>query len=148
MTITQQEFETILTDDTKTIVEDITWTEDEDHSPALLFRVDVESEAGYPLFLVGRYNNFAGTLSYVLIHRGAGRIYALDLGADHRNPDRNRVGEKHKHNWTEGFRDKQAYLPQDITEPWDRPAKVWDQFCTEARIYHEGKMYSPMVEGE
>ena len=129
MTITQQDFESILADTTKGITEDLVWRDDEDHPPALEFRAAVVSGAGYPLFVVGRYNSAAGTLSYALIHRAAGRIYALDLGADHHNPDCNRVGEKHKHRWTEGFRDKQAYVPEDITEPWDRPVEVWDQFA-------------------
>ena len=77
-----------------------------DHSPAREFRAHVASDAGHPLFVVGRYSAVAGTLSYALIHRGAGRIYALDLGKKHRNPDGGLVGTKHKHRWQEGFRDK------------------------------------------
>ena len=148
MTISQQEFETILDDDTKSIVEDIKWTEDEDHSPARVFRVNVESEAGYPLFLIGRYNYLTGTLSYALVHRSAGRIYALDLGADHHNPDCNRIGEKHKHRWQEGFRDKQAYVPEDITAPWNQPMEIWSQFCAEANIQHKGRMYPLGIQEE
>ena len=148
MTISQHDFDRILADDTKEIAQDLAWAEDEDHSPAREFRAAVASEAGYPLFVVGRYNSRAGTLSYALIHRGAGRIYALDLGADHHNPDCNRLGEKHKHRWAEGFREKQAYVPEDITEPWDRPIEVWNQFCTEARIRHAGRMYPPVVQEE
>ena len=63
----------------------------------------------------------AAKLSYVLLYRGAGRIYALDLGSAHRNPNGERVGETHKHRWTAEFRDKQAYVPKDITATWDRP---------------------------
>ena len=63
MAISQQEFDTILNDETKQIDEDIAWGKDEDHSPALEFRADISSEAGYPLFVVGRYNASAGTLS-------------------------------------------------------------------------------------
>lgn len=148
MTIRQQEFERILADDTLTIVEDIAWGEDEDHSPAREFRADVQSEAGYPLFVVGRYNPVAGTLSYSLIHRGAGRIYALDLGADHRNPDGDRTGEKHKHHWTERYRDKQAYVPEDITVSWEQPVEAWGQFCVEAGIRHEGRMLPPAFQEE
>ena len=148
MTITQQEFESILADTTKEIREDLVWRDDEDHSPALEFRAAVVSEVGYPLFVVGRYNSMTGTLSYALIHRAAGRIYALDLGADHHNPDCNRVGEKHKHRWTEGLRDKQAYVPEDITESWDRPAQVWGQFCAEAGIRHTGRLDRPVVQEE
>ena len=28
------------------------------------------------------------------------------------------VGDKYKHHWTPGFRDRFAYAPSDITEPW------------------------------
>ena len=148
MTITQQEFEGILADDTKEIAQDVVWRDDEDHSPGREFRAAVASEAGYPLFVIGRYNAVVGTLTYALIHRAAGRIYALDLGTDHHNPDCNRVGEKHKHRWTEGFRDKQAYVPEDITESWDRPVEVWGQFCAEARVRHTGRMDPPAVQEE
>lgn len=105
--------------------------------------VVVESDAGYPVFVAARYNPLAGTLSFSLIHRGAGRIYGLDLGADHHNPTCQRVGEKHKHRWNEAFRDKEAYVPDDITEPWDRPSAVWTQFCKEAGITHEGTLAPP-----
>jgi len=148
MPLSQQEFEAILADDTKEIAQDLGWGEDEDDSPVRGFRVSVASAAGYPLFVVGRYNPLAGTLSYALIYRGAGRIYALDLGADHHNPDCNRIGEKHKHRWTEASGDKQAYVPEDITESWDRPVEVWKQFCTEARIQHTGRMEPPAVSEE
>ena len=40
------------------------------------------------------------------------------------------------------------YVPEDITEPWDRPIEVWNQFCTEARIRHTGRMYPPVVQEE
>ena len=144
MTISQQEFESILHDDSKMIEGNIKWQHDEDHSPAREFKEKVNSDAGNPLFIVGRYSDLAGTLSYALILRGVGRIYALDLGADHRNPDGELVGIKHKHRWSDGFRDKQAYVPEDITEPWDRPIHVWRQFCRQARIRHQGRMNPPI----
>ena len=140
MTLSQQEFDAIPSDDTKRIVGDIEWRDDEDHSPAREFRAEVASEAGYPLFVNGRCNPKAGTLSYTLVHRGVGRIYGLDLGAEHHNPDRSRIGEKHKHRWTEAWRDKQAYVPKDITAPWIEPSAVWSQFCAESRIVHDGRM--------
>ena len=36
----------------------------------------------------------------------------------------------------------------DITEPWDRLIEVWNQFCTQARIRHAGRMYPPVVQEE
>ena len=43
--LTDADFASILEDETKRIVDDvIIWREDEDHSPAMEFRVGVESE--------------------------------------------------------------------------------------------------------
>ncbi|HQU47483.1 MAG TPA: hypothetical protein PK867_32060, partial [Pirellulales bacterium] len=143
MALSQSEFETILADATKAIRGDIEWIDDEDHSPAVEFRAEVVSEAGFPLFIRGSYNRLAQTLTYALIHRAAGRIYALDLGKDHHNPDCQNVGEKHKHRWKEQVRDKEAYVPGDITAPASDPRAVWQQFCTEAAIDHQGHMHDP-----
>ena len=61
MPLTDGEFASILSDDTMRIEEDPTWTEDEDHSPAIEFRVKVDSASRWPLFVKGRYNAAAGT---------------------------------------------------------------------------------------
>ncbi len=144
--ITQEEFERILADTSKHIEGDIEWRADADRSPALEFRVQVQSDSGWPIVVIGRYNVSAGKLSYVLVHRSAGRIYGLDLGADHHNPTCERTGEKHKHRWTEAFRDKEAYVPDDITAAWDDPIETWRQFCREANIEHRGRMRLPPVQ--
>ena len=91
----------------------------------------------------GSYNQLINCLSFVIILSGVGRIYALDLGKDHRNPDREMTGDKHKHRWTEEFRDKQAYVPDDITEAAAKPLAVWKQFCLEENIVHSGTMIAP-----
>lgn len=103
MSLTQNEFEAILADDTKRVVGDISWVEDEDHSPSVEFRAEVLSDAGYPLFVRGSYNALAQSLTFCLIHRGAGRIYGLDLGKDHHNPSCENVGRRHKHRWKEAL---------------------------------------------
>ena len=95
----------------------------------------------------GWYNPSSGKLSYAVIHQSVGRIYGLDLGAEHHNPDGTPVGEKHKNYWVPGSRDKWAYVPEDITEPWNRPLEVWRQFCTEAKLTHSGTMSQPAVQG-
>lgn len=141
--MTNAELEAILGDAGKRIEIDVTWASDEDHSPALEFRVDVISDAGYPLFVKGSFNAEAETLSFALIHRAVGRIYALDMGKDHHNPTCIFVGEKHKHRWSEATRDKEAYVPVDITAALTDPVGVWKQFCTEARITHKGRMADP-----
>ena len=143
MSLTQAEFETILADATKRIEGNIVWDEDEDHSPAVEFRAEIFSDAGYPLFIRGSVNRLAKTLTFAVIHRGAGRIYGLDMGKDHRNPDGQLVGEKHKHRWTDLHQAKEAYVPADITAPEDKPVTVWTQFCVEASITHDGALENP-----
>ena len=142
MDLTDAQFSSILEDEQKLIREDISWTEDEDRSPAVEFRVEVESSEGWPLFVQGRYNRRAGTLTFALILKTVGRIYGLDMGKDHHNPQCHRVGDTHKHRWSEQYRDKEAYAPEDLTAPASEPVSVWMQFCTEARIRHEGTMRS------
>lgn len=95
MPLTDTEFTSILEDDSKRIKGDIAWVGDEDHSSAWQFRTEVESDAGWPLFVQGRYNPLANSLSYVIILRDEGRIYGLDLGKEHHNPQCDQVGEKH-----------------------------------------------------
>lgn len=139
----QSDFEFLLNDASKTIEGDIVWKEDEDKSPAVEFMVDVSTAQGDPLRVYGNYRGILGRLSFVLLHGNYGRIYALDLGSDHRNPDGRLVGEKHKHRWTEQHQDKDAYVPEDITAPANDPVTVWGQFCTEAKITHNGRMHVP-----
>jgi hypothetical protein len=141
--ITQLEFDALLADPTKRIDGDIDWIEDEDHSPTVEFRAEVKSDTGYPLFVRASLNKLAKTLSYTIIHRAVGRIYALDLGKDHHNPSCTNVGEKHKHSYTEQYRDKNAYVPIDITSPVSDPVAVWKQFCFETNIKHHGTLHAP-----
>ena len=143
MRLTDAEYRAILEDGTKQIVGDITWGEDEDHSPAREFGIDIESTRGWPLFAKGRCNPEAATLNYTLILKSVGRIYALDLGKDHHNPQCNHVGEKHKHRWSERYGDKEAYVPDDVNATISDPVAVWREFCAEARIRHEGLMRRP-----
>jgi len=143
MGLTQVEFEAILADRSKRLDGDIQWGEDEDHSPAVCFRVEVTSAGGVPLFVCGSFNRLAKALSFALIHRSVGRIYGLDLGKDHHNPTCEYVGEKHKHRWSEPVRDKEAYVPEDITASVDDPVAVWAQFCAEAAITHGGVLNAP-----
>ena len=147
MSLTQQEFEVILADETKRVSGDIRWQPDADQSPAVEFRTDVSTSDEYPLIVVGRYNPSAGKLSFGLILRGFGRIYGLDLGVGHRNPDGQIIEGVHKNSWREGAGAKWAYAPPDITALWDEPVEVWRQFCAEAKIEHPGIMRPPEVQG-
>lgn len=141
MVLSQSEFEELITDPEKYIEGDITWTKE--RSPWLGFRVEITCPAGYPLVLKGSYNPFNTKLTYAIIHSQAGCIYRLDLGQEHRNPNGESVGDTHKHRWDEPLRDKQAYVPPDITAPATQPEKVWEEFCQEAKLTHNGTMASP-----
>ncbi len=138
MALSQAEFEGILNDKSKTIQGDIFWKEE---SLWLKFKAEVQTNSGnYQLSVRGTYNSIVEALSYHIICPPYGRIYGLDLGKDHRNPDGKLVGEKHKHRWSELYRDKQAYVPPDITASAAEPVKVWQQFCREAALCHNGVM--------
>lgn len=143
MSLLNSEFRTILSDTSKQIDGDIDWQEDEDHSPALEFKTDVRSDAGWPLFVRGSFNALAGTLTFSLILKTDGRMYGLDMGKNHHNPTCQMVGDIHKHRWSEIHRDKIAYRPDDITRPVSDPVGVWQQFCNEANIIHNGAMKQP-----
>ncbi len=96
-----------------------------------------------PLRVIGRFNPGTRKLSYALIHGRAGRIYGLDLGATHQNPDKTLLRGAHKNRWKAGERDRFAYRPPDITAEWDDPLTVWKQFCAEANLRHSGVLEHP-----
>lgn len=143
MTLTNMEFDTILADAGKRINGDIAWSEDEDHSPSIEFRADVESDSGWPLFVRGSINPLAGTATFVLLFKPVGRIYGLDVGKGHHNPDCNTIPDTHKHHWNDHDRDKRAYSPPDITASAANPIELWAQFCREAKITHNGRLLAP-----
>lgn len=141
----QGEYEALMFDETKRIERDLAWADDE-HPAAVSFRVEVSSDAGYPLSIKGYLNRRSCKLSFVLLHRAEGCIYRLDLGAEHPNLDGTRIGETHKHRWSEEMGIKDAYVPQDITATLDEPTRVWEQFCDEAHIHHAGSLGEPPPE--
>lgn len=143
MPLSNKEFEAIINDSTKRIVGDIIWREDEDRSASMEFRAEILSESGWPLFIHGSYNRLIPALSYVMILKTVGRVYGSDLGKEHHNPQCTQVGERHKHRWTERFRDKEAYHPLDITASVSDPVSVWEQFYHEAKLTHDGVMAHP-----
>ena len=134
-------------DNSKVIAENILW-EKVSGLQAWEFKVEVNAANRYPIFVKGWYNPNSGKLSYSVIYRGVGRIYGLDLGAQHRNPNRELIGEKHKHYWKTDSRDKHAYIPNDISATWDQPEKVWKQFCAEMHLGHSGVMQNPIIQEE
>ena len=143
MTLSESDFEEILGDVTKTIHGDLEWSESDNHVSWLKFRADIDSEDGYPLSVAGSYNPIVEKVSFALIYGGVGRVYALDLGVKHHNPTCENVGDTHKHRWTDCYRDKLAYEPDDITATVAEPVAVWEQFCDEALIDHDGTLAPP-----
>lgn len=152
--MTNEEFKIIIDEAAKRIEGNVVWTDDPQHSGAQEFRMPIQSDEGYPLYLIGRYNDAMGKLTYAMIHQSEGCIYRLDLGAKHRNPPPPEGGRgqlldgTHKHYWTERYRDKWAYQPNDITAIWAQPLAVWRQFCAEAGIEHQGQLADPTAQGE
>ncbi len=146
MSLTDAEVASLLANEQKRIRNDIDWTENEDHSPAWEFRSEVESDQDWPLFVSGRYNRRAGALSYALILKTVGRIYGLDMGKG--NPQCDQVGDTHVHRWSERYGDEEAHVP-DVTASGGDPVAVWNQFCAETCIRHDGTMRSlPLDQGE
>ena len=142
--LTDTEVQAILQDNSKRIEEDVQWQTSSDHQMWLFFKADVMSDSGYPLFVNVTLNREAGKMSIALINRAAGRrIYGLCLGNDHSDPTKGRIGDLHKHKWSEDYADKSAYVPNDITAEIADPVLVWQQFCKEARIKHLGQLAPP-----
>ena len=141
----QQEFEALMADPAKRIAGDIVWGVADSDPGARTFRVSVDAESGYPLFVQGRYNPKRGKLTFTLVctQEGVGRIYGLDFGQPHVNPDHSTAGDPHKNYWTEGDGDIWAYEPPDISATWDNPVLAWAQFCAEANIRFSGIMRPP-----
>ena len=152
--MTNEEFAAIVTDATKRIEGNIRWGEHPQRAGAQEFRAPIDSDAGYPLFVVGRYNDAMGKLTYAIIHWNEGPIYVLHLGISHLNPGSSEGATRkllectHKHYWTEQHRGRLAYQPREITETWECPLEVWHRFCAEARIDHRGNLEPPATQGD
>ena len=144
--LTDDDMVMILEDSSKCILGDINWIGDEHRSHVWRFRTEVDTATGYLLFVQGHYNPPAMMLSYTMYLGEGGRIYALDLGKNHRNPDGDQIGKKHKHRWCERYQNDKAYVPADITEPASDPVAVWRQFCAEASLRHDGALERPVLQ--
>lgn len=107
--------------------------------------MDVLNSGDYPLIVNAWYNPLVPSFSVALIHRGVGRIYGLCIGHEHHNPSCSNIGaEIHKHAWSDATRDKDAYLPTDISAGADNPVLALREFFQEANIRHEG-VISPIA---
>jgi hypothetical protein len=148
MGFSERELQNILDDDSKTVSEDIYWSNSEDFSDIVEFRVPLISAAADDLLLHGHYNSKYQKLSFIISKTGSGRIYGLDLGSKHVNRktksmERHIIEGIHKHRWKPKIKDGFGYVPDDITAQADEVEKAWEEFCREAKIRHEGKFYHP-----
>jgi hypothetical protein len=141
--VTDDDLAALLDDSAKWFDGDLFWVEDEDHSAAIEFYVAVQSDAGYPLVVRGRYNPIASKLSFSIIHRGVGRILGLDLGSAHHNPSCHTVHGAHWQRWSESFGTKEAEAAPELDGFEDDPLSVWQTFCAVANITHRGELHQP-----
>ena len=142
-TFSESDVLAIIADSTKVIEGDIVWQPHPTAPPALQFIVEVNGGGALTLTIAGWLNPATEKLTFALIARGVGRVYGLDFGRKHPNPDGEMIGETHKHRWTIEHRDRWAYVPTDITADWSDPVTAWQQFCAEANLSHAGTMVSP-----
>ena len=146
--LSQDEFEAILADESKRIVGDVAWRRLPTRLPS--FRVDaaVASDAGWPLRISGWHRPDERRLSYTLLY-GDRRIVGIDFGRNltHTNADGERVRGPHLHFWSEGESTPPALPLERITARADQPLLVWRQFCALLRIMHQGQMWPPEAQG-
>ncbi len=142
MIFTENEYEAIMSDQSKKIIENIIWNGQSQSSLRVTFRAQVLSHSEYPIVIDGRYNRLKKTLTYSIIHQQIPkRIFGLDMGQNHRNPDGQLVGINHIHYWTNNYEDRCAYSAEDyIHSSVNNPGDVWDEFCDMANINFEGVM--------
>ena len=143
-TLSESDVLAIIGDTSKVIEGDIEWQAQSTMRPAQRFRAPVSSEVWDGLMLQGCFSPAARKLSYTLFIPEHGRIYGLDLGAEHVNPDGKRLVGTHKVRWMAEHGDRLGYVPADITAEWSEPVLVWQQFCAEASLRHTGTMIEPM----
>ena len=146
MALSDAEFEEILSDRTKQIVEDIRWTADLDHTPGMEFQVQVSSDSDWRLAVYGSWYPHRATLFFTLVMADVGAIFRMCIGFEgHRNPDGTPLAPVHFHRWTSQHEDHWADAPGDKTADWDQPGPAWRQFCAEARILHSGALFPPQA---
>ncbi|HEY8361980.1 MAG TPA: hypothetical protein VIK77_03735 [Tissierellaceae bacterium] len=135
--LTEEEANTIIAME-KVIVDDIIWKR-MDEKACFEFNVPVLLDYPGKLVLIGTKSFFREKYSFTLLYNNEFRIRGLDVGKGHRNPpDKKQVGKKHKHKWTDLYKDKWAYVPNDITDG----AKVTQalfEFFKECNIIYKGK---------
>lgn len=139
--ITEQEACYIMERD-KEIIEEIKWVEKKDRDNIFEFVVPVESGiSNVKLQLIANLNAKLNKFSFTIVYNGTVRIKSLDIGKGHRNPPdrKENVEKKHKHTWTDEWKDQWAYIPDDITDGADFEQVFWE-FLAECNISFGGTL--------
>ena len=150
--ITEEEANEII-NSPKRITEPIVWKEIRPRTMIFSFSVPIKVDRDdITLTLEGSYNMRLPTkFSFKIMLNGKLRIKALDMGRSHRRPgDHVRVGKKtkkHKHTWTDEYKDNWAYEPDDITTGGSIEKVFWE-FLAECNIIYEGEFSLPQVQME
>jgi hypothetical protein len=125
----------------KTIEEDIAWSSSDDKAYTVEFNVPIKIDYPCKLILIGSYNFRIERFSFTILYNNEARIRSLDIGTDHKNPDdKKKIGKKHKHKWTNKYKDKLAYVPDDITTG-AKIHKVFYEFLKECNIEYKGEPF-------
>jgi hypothetical protein len=141
--VTDNELREILDDETKAITGDIQWGQDRTMSYVMNFRVKVENELGFPLWVKGSYNRELDKTSFTLFDQNTGRIYGIDSGQDHHNASCDWVGDLHAHQWNEITKDREATTFNWPSNEALTPVGLWREFCHTTGIRHDGVLSAP-----
>lgn len=139
--ITEQEVNHLM-EAPKSIIEEIRWTSKPGREHILEFVVPIKTPNDtIKLQLVANINTKINKFSFTILYNGSIRIKSLDIGKGHRNPpDRKiNIGKKHKHTWTNEWKDQWAYKPDDITDGADFDQVFWE-FLKECNISFDGEL--------
>ncbi len=137
----EDEVDTVLAS-AKYIDENVEWRRQAGHQT---FSVEVLSkEADYDMALVGSVTEQTG---YLKLHLFVGPqpITMLHMGKAHHNPNCERLtGKVHKHRWSDAFREKEAYVPDDVdTATWETLLR---SFLKECNIEVRGRFAAPQIQ--
>jgi len=113
-------------------------------------RGEVANSVGFDLALEVTWSPKTGKASLCLFARrvkpGWSRLYGIDLGDDHHNPDCNNTGDPHRHNrWSVTYGDRFGSGAPDLKGK--SVPEAFDIFVSECNISVRGALTMPSVQG-
>ncbi len=139
--MTQADVETFLKDETKHIEGDLRWSSHTNNVNYRKFRACIEyRDQSKDLILCGAYCMSKEAIHFAIIYKGVS-IYRLDVGSNHRHKNSGEyVGELHKHKLRDNDKEDDTYIPDDITSAFPNVLEIWQQFCKECKLRHNGRL--------